>query len=290
MAKETELKLRFNPEQAEALALELNRLAEFKQQQLLKNYYFDTPNCDIAAAKAALRIRETAQGFEQTFKTRGISLAGLQQRGEWNWPLPSKDLALNLLSQVEQALPQPISALPLQEVFATHFQRRTWIWQQGATQVEIALDQGSVQAQGKTQPLCELELELLQGDRQALWQLASVLCQHCVLWLSDVSKAERGYLLAGLSSPWQPSSSLSLSALLLHLQRAVELAWDNPATAQTPINTALAAIAKQESPLVNALAAWFEPLPADILSNLILANSLLSGAYLVYQLATQTDS
>src|SRR5690606_25507048 len=62
---------------------------------------FDTPQNALANARAALRIRDNNGQCEQTLKTRGTSVAGLQQRGEWNWPLTGAALDLTLLQQDE---------------------------------------------------------------------------------------------------------------------------------------------------------------------------------------------
>src|SRR5690606_35734392 len=129
-------------------------------------------------------------------------------------------------------------------IFATDFNRQRWLWQQDNAQVEIVIDTGTVSTGKKSVPLCELELELQQGDAAVLWQLLQQLSEQVPLWLSDVSKAERGYRLAGLSRSWQETVSFSrdedlaqvlpcwLNAGLQQWQRALEAClWNNDSSA-----------------------------------------------------------
>ncbi len=219
MPTETEIKCRLQPQQVAALATLLDTLAQPQGHSTLKNRYFDTPQNALANARAALRIRDNNGQCEQTLKTRGTSVAGLQQRGEWNWSLNADQLDLSLLQQDEVAAhwPAGVQASELAEIFATG---------------------------KKSVPLCELELELQQGDAAVLWQLLQQLSEQVPLWLSDVSKAERGYRLAGLSRSWQETVSFSrdedlaqvlprwLNAGLQQWQRALEAClWDNDSAA-----------------------------------------------------------
>src|SRR5690606_26211842 len=117
----------------------------------------------------------------------------------------------------------------------------------GNAQVEVVIDTGSVSAAGKQVPLCELELELQQGDAAVLWQLAQQLGAEVPLWLSDISKAERGYRLAELSHSWHEVVPFNtdddlalvlprwLNAHLQQWQRATEaLLWENDIAAALP--------------------------------------------------------
>jgi len=101
MTKEIELKVRLSEANLPALTDFLNQVATPADHSTLKNDYYDTPACALSKAKAALRIRHTEGGVEQTLKTRGQPQAGLQIRGEWNWPLSSPALDVSLLEQAE---------------------------------------------------------------------------------------------------------------------------------------------------------------------------------------------
>lgn len=196
MANETEIKLRCDASSLPALQAALDALASKQAPQRLKNTYFDTPNADLAHAKAALRIREQAGHFEQTFKTRGHSVAGIHHRGEWNWALTDEALNVDAL-QALSAWPATQATDALQAVFCTDFDRQLWRRQSGDSDIEIALDQGEIRVGEQRLPLCELELEVISGNPAELWTVLAEL-HDIPLWLSNISKAERGYALAGI--------------------------------------------------------------------------------------------
>lgn len=242
MTKETELKLRLSPDSVPALTDFLNSVAQPESHSTLKNWYLDTPDAGLAAQRAVLRIRENAGGFEQTLKTRGKSVAGLQIRGEWNWPVsgPQLNQALLQSSEVAASWPPAIDMSQLGEVFTTHFDRQAWRWQAHGCTAEVVIDQGAVRAGRQQLPLCEVELELKDGDAGSLWLLAQELARQVPLWLSDISKAERGYRLARLGHDWHLLPALEQNAdladalpqllqyELLNLKRALEAClWDN---------------------------------------------------------------
>lgn len=196
MAKETELKLLLQPadhNRLDALMQELN--ARPQATQRLENIYFDTPDLALNKARAALRLRFTGKEWLQTLKTSGTFHGALSQRGEWETPVKAAALQPELLPQ-EVLTPDLIQAL--QPQFTTHFTRRTWLLSStGATAaatIEIAADLGEVAlADGsRKDALSELELELKQGDPQALFDLAKVLATRLTLHPGIASKAERG--------------------------------------------------------------------------------------------------
>ena len=245
MTKETELKLRLQPQSLDALAQFLNTRAQAQGHSTLKNWYLDTPEAGLAHARSALRIRQHDSGFEQTLKTRGKSVAGLQQRGEWNWDIPEAKLNTDYLTaaDVAQHWPADIDVSQLGEVFTTHFERSAWLWTLDNCSAEVVIDKGEIRAGSRKLPLCEVELELKDGDAAGLWLMAEELVQQVPLWLSDVSKAERGYRLAGLSRQWQAqpqiSADMDLAAALpellhyefLQFKRALEAClWDGKTT------------------------------------------------------------
>lgn len=199
MAKETELKLRIAAAHLAQFQAHCDRIAQAERTVVLNNTYFDGEKAELAKAKAALRIREKNGQFEQTFKCQNTSL-GLQQRGEWNWPVSTTCLDTAVLAQEDVAAhwPKTLNPSVLQSVFRSEFTRQTWRYSHEQTEIEIALDQGKIVTTDAEQPLCEVELELLQGEVAHLWQLAELLNQTTPLWLSDISKAERGYALAKL--------------------------------------------------------------------------------------------
>jgi triphosphatase len=89
----------------------------------------------------------------------------------------------------------------LKALFCTDFQRQRWVVTHADAQIEVALDQGRIHVPGTdlSEPLLEVELELLSGPEDALMALADALRQtpHGPVTLapSDASKAQRGMAL-----------------------------------------------------------------------------------------------
>ena len=203
MNKETEIKLRVSPATLDALRehpLLKKRNKGGWQRVELFNQYYDTANRDLSAAKVALRIRRDGDQFIQTLKSRGQSVAGLSERNEWDWYLTSPELDLSKLD--DSCWPASLATLDkstLQPLFSTDFTRdkAEIAWGRGKAKVviEAALDQGLVIAGEGQEAICELELELRQGEPAALLELACELAAELPLMPCDISKAERGYRL-----------------------------------------------------------------------------------------------
>jgi len=205
MATEVELKLTLSPHYVESLKqhpfFRSEQIKELGCQQL-KNTYYDTPDQLLTQHRVALRIREKGDKLIQTLKSSGTSEAGLHTRQEWEWLLKKPELDYDLLQKAEwpKALQNEVIQEQIEEVFTTDFQRTIWILDtldsQGNTlKAEIALDQGSVRYLNREDPICELEIELLEGEGTELVKFAIELARRIPLYISDISKAERGYRL-----------------------------------------------------------------------------------------------
>ncbi|MGH8435714.1 MAG: inorganic triphosphatase, partial [Pseudomonas sp.] len=228
MQKETEIKLRVSRETLAALRehplLKKRNKAGWERRELF-NQYFDTAERDLAKAKIALRIRRDGEEFIQTLKTRGHSVAGLSERHEYDWSLTKAKLDLKKLN--DECWPEALADLDkkqLQAIFTTDFvrERAEIAWGRGKTKVviEAALDLGKVVAAGQEEDICELELELRQGEPHALLELAAELAADLALMPCDISKAERGYRLFDANS-----YSLSLPLPELHPEMALDQAF-----------------------------------------------------------------
>jgi inorganic triphosphatase YgiF len=201
---EIELKLLLSPEDLRAAgrhaAVAALRAGRGRTDRLV-SIYFDTPDTALARAGVALRIREVRGRWVQTVKGGGGSAAGLHERDEREWRLPGAEPNLGLLAgtPLEELFASARVAERLAPVFRTEFERviRPLAWPDG-TRAELALDHGSVQAGGRSEPISEMELELQSGDATRLFELAQALSAELPLRLGHASKAERGYALAGL--------------------------------------------------------------------------------------------
>ena len=203
MNKETEIKLRASRETLAALQthplLKKRSKAGWETSELF-NQYFDTDARDLAAARVALRLRKDGEQIIQTLKSRGQSVAGLSERNEWDWYLSKAKLDLKKLD--DSCWPAALAELDkkqLKPIFTTDFvrQRAEIAWGRGKARVviEAALDLGKVIAGKQQEEICELELELRQGEPEALLELAAELAADLPLMPCDISKAQRGYRL-----------------------------------------------------------------------------------------------
>ena len=203
MATETEIKLRVDPRNMDRLAahpLFAQHVARDWSSRELLNAYYDTEDRQLARAQVALRIRRDGDTLIQTLKTKGASVAGLSERNEWDWYIESEQLVLEHL--VDDCWPASLAGLDksrLQELFRTDFTRQSlelaWEHAGVATRIEVALDRGRVITASGEEPICELELELREGEPATLLELALQLAADLPLMPCDISKAERGYRL-----------------------------------------------------------------------------------------------
>ncbi|MDZ4073506.1 MAG: CHAD domain-containing protein [Hylemonella sp.] len=206
-AQEIELKLALPAADPASLATLLARtpvLARRKPTQLrLHNIYFDTPEQALRQARAALRLRrvgsEARPRWLQTFKTGARSDSALSQRGEWEVPVPGARLKRDALPQApwSEIDPQGNVFRALKPCFETTFQRTSWtVRRRDHSLVEVSLDIGQISAGGQHSAICELELELLEGPPQALFDIAGLIAQRIAILPASMSKAQRGYALA----------------------------------------------------------------------------------------------
>jgi triphosphatase len=208
MGIEREIKLALPRDQVDAALHFLTARAGAAGRDVrLANVYFDTPALTLANAKSALRLRHTPDGWLQTFKTVGAAQDGLHARHEWEMPVAGAALeAGRLIDECERSGEAAVAAAlreaapSLIALFRTDFTRTLWTLDTGNAQVEAAVDQGEIVAEvnGETRrmPICEIELELKDGDEAALHALAAELRAALPgLAPDDISKAQRGYRL-----------------------------------------------------------------------------------------------
>ena len=198
---ETELKLGLNAADLPRL-LTHPLLAKGEGTQRLLNTYFDTPDLALQQRRMAVRERLAGDQWLLTVKTAGQSQNGLSRRQEWEGPTTPCALQFDTLVDDAELATDLMALRPaLRELFCTDFERQRWVIAHAGSQIEVALDQGRIHVPGTdlSEPLSELELELLSGPEAALHALAEVLRQTpqgpVTLVPSDASKAQRGMAL-----------------------------------------------------------------------------------------------
>lgn len=193
-ADEIELKLELTREAADALqgAPPWPGDPEIARQ---RSIYFDTPDLALSKAGLSLRIRRSGRKRVQTVKADGAGAAGLFVRAEWERPVRNDQPVLDDANPV-RALPGG-AADAVGPLFEVRIERRGWTVRENGATVELVLDRGEAAAGERTTPICEVELELKQGDPAALFALARRIDAVAPVRLGVQSKAERGYRLAG---------------------------------------------------------------------------------------------
>ncbi|MFY0665500.1 MAG: CYTH domain-containing protein [Natronospirillum sp.] len=222
MSTEIELKLLL-PASARASLIAHPLLQNIPAEQFtLSNIYCDTPQQALTQAGIALRLRNKGSQWLQTLKARGEAQGGLHARQEWEMAIAGPALEWDKLPT--EVLPVGLTLGAVQPLFETTFERRTWQVTHNDSVIELALDQGLARAGDATQPIGEIELELISGKPDDLFSLAEVLAADIPLLPSDISKAERGYRLVNGLSDWPktPEQNVSLAAWTSALCRQCE--------------------------------------------------------------------
>lgn len=201
--QEIELKLQLPPDAADAFLARMARRRATAVAQTIVTRYFDTPDFALSAAGVALRVRRAGRRWLQTLKTEGTRQGGLSQRIEYE--MPTRGGALDWTRFPPEALAYVPEALrgAVVPVFETRFRRTAWqVNGRAGARIEVALDVGEVvtlkgtRAGARSQPICEIELELKAGQPDALFALALEWAAAFGCLPFDLSKAERGVRLA----------------------------------------------------------------------------------------------
>lgn len=198
MPHEIELKLDFDPEAADGSARADPRtvMPPGGATQRLSARYYDTKQGSLMRRGLALRVRRHGERRIQTLKAPGF---GLLDRSEWEAEVDGDRPDLDAIPDPD--LRDDIAALgPLESVFATEVERTTWEVGRGRSRIEVALDEGEIQAGGETRPVQEIELELVQGEPADLFELAREIAATQPVKLGVQTKSERGYRLASGAS------------------------------------------------------------------------------------------
>ncbi|MBA3597706.1 MAG: CHAD domain-containing protein [Methylibium sp.] len=199
---ELELKFGVPPEAQASLEADVRRRGG--RHIRLQAIYFDTAAGLLAQHKLSLRLRKEGRRWVQTLKAAGDSaIHRLEHNVELSTAedaVPIVDASLHDGSQAGAALAAvldgsgPIEALV--EVHRADVSRRALAIRIDESQVELALDEGTLAAGKASQSVMELEIELKAGDPAPMFELAKACVGFGGLWLSTVSKADRGARLA----------------------------------------------------------------------------------------------
>ena len=203
MAKNTEieLKLLLSKEDLERLLtldfmVQAIREGSRRVRHLVSTYY-DTQELTLKEHGIAYRVRDKGDGsFEATVKTQKQSAGGLSERLELNLPLaeaqPVLDgfAALGLGFELSELAPCGVQAL-----FTVDVERITYILDYAGAVCELAIDKGAIRCGEKSDSIDEVEIELLEGEVQALLELKERIAAAVTLRVEERSKFARGLAL-----------------------------------------------------------------------------------------------
>lgn len=158
----------------------------------LINTYYDTPAQDLAAARVALRTRKQGRRWIQTVKAEARSVGGLSSRPEWETPYRGAfDFSGVDDPRTRHLLESHAEAL--KPLFSTDFRRETLrLVPARGIEILLMIDRGTISAGERSEPISEIELELVSGSPETLLDLAQELARSVPLRPEDDSKAQRG--------------------------------------------------------------------------------------------------
>ena len=194
-----ELELKFQVPASLRPSLEQELRCHGGRRTRLLARYFDTPDGLLGRQLLSLRLRREGRRWVQTLKAAGRNAV---HRLEHEVVLrvaagsePALDIARHDGTPAGERLRQVLAdagAPPVVERFTTDIHRLAARLPAGDGIVEAALDVGAIRAGDRALPVCEVELEHVEGDRAAIFELARGWRAHGGLWLDTRSKAQRG--------------------------------------------------------------------------------------------------
>jgi inorganic triphosphatase YgiF len=207
--QEVELKLELPAEDARRVLRHpyIERHAEGPARvRRLRSVYFDTVDRALLHAGLALRVREIGEQRVQTLKAGEKARTGLFERHEDEVEIEGDVPELEAVSNLtlRGLLQRTLAGRTLRPIFVTDMERTQRRIRDGEDVFSLDLDLGEVRAGDAHEPLCELELELIEGDARRLYEAALDLLESVPLTVGFVTKSDRGYALAAGGRARQP--------------------------------------------------------------------------------------
>jgi len=196
--QEIELKLRLPATAVRRLSAHPLLRGVWPVSRRLYTIYYDTPDFELKARGVALRLRREGKRWMQTLKGGGRATAGLHRRLEIERAVAGQAVDWDMLAAGPYADLFSIRRLQarLRPVFATRFVRSERRLEPApGLVIDAAVDRGAIVGGRRSEPLCELELELKAGRPAALYEFAQRLARRVPLAIENRTKAERGYAL-----------------------------------------------------------------------------------------------
>lgn len=206
MSKNTEIELKLllsDEDLKKLLQLDFVKAAlreESKTVRQLSSSYYDTKDMAFRNHGIAYRVRDKGDGgFEATVKATLKKQGGLAERIELNIPLTENKAvlagfkSLGFTYELTDLAPQGVEKL-----FSVDVERTTYLLDYEGAVIELAIDKGFVIAGAAKDEIDEIELELKDGEAQALLNFAQRAGKEVTLKEEERSKYARGLALCKL--------------------------------------------------------------------------------------------
>lgn len=212
--QEIEVKLRADPDKIDRIRRSRWwRGLEQVERKDLHSIYFDTDDRQLRDSNISLRTRSDGHAIVQTVKVLKRPSDPLARR-EWETlvpdPIPDPSLV------IDPVLPpsyRKLTSADLQPVFDIDVKRETRRLTSEHARIDVSLDNGTVVAGAERQPLHEVELELIDGELDALFAEAQRISDEIDGRLHARTKADLGYDLGSSDhKQWSRAPKLRLSA------------------------------------------------------------------------------
>ncbi len=156
--------------------------------------YYDTRELDLLARNYVVRIRKENGANVATLKKRHRELdSGVMVREEWNHEVPPNSrIKLSYFPEVEKELEGIVGSKELVEIVETDFIRRVLNVEFQGSQLEMAVDHGKIVSKGQEVPIMEVEIELKEGEAEAITGFMEEYLREYKLPIEMESKFRRG--------------------------------------------------------------------------------------------------
>lgn len=202
--RELELKFSAQPKDLQRFKKAVNAAGKNRRQwarKTLVSRYFDTDDLRLRTLGVSVRLRSNGEKVVQTIKARaGNSGGGLMDRHEWEHNVEGNELVLTDLPIAARRAIGAIRDDELSVVMEVHIERQSILIRRTNplgpdVVIEAVLDEGRIVAGSNQETFAECELELIEGDPNGFFTVASEIHNACPLPMSALTKAGRGYRL-----------------------------------------------------------------------------------------------
>ncbi len=212
--QEIEVKLRADPAKiAKFRRSQWWRELERLHRQSLHSIYYDTSDHRLRDCQISLRTRTDGRSFVQTLKMPSGGASDSLVRSEWETVIPDPIPDPSLV--IDPSLPddfRELTSADLQPVFDVEVKRETRRLASNGARIDISLDQGAVVLGEDSEPVQEIELELVSGELPALFAEAQRIADLVEGRLHTRTKADIGYALGDPERRhWSRAAKLSLT-------------------------------------------------------------------------------